>query len=289
MFERYTEKAKLTIFRAKHEADALGSREINSAHILLALLNDAVLAKQVLAGVPLQELREEILAQQPHRTKRLGPGDLPLSPEVKQMLASVAEKAHESGSTWVCNGHILLGLMRAEGPVAEAFRNKRILIENIRPQIEALILDEGAEEGRLRPTTRPIQDATEQRVHGMVADIVERKGAREALKHIDHLLADPRRDRNTTLRELWFTAIVLAKSVGDLQLVRHYCQEFLTVEPEDPSALYELAVCLQQQGHREQARIYAERAYANLSRSSRKALPDLLRSQWPELGEAERS
>src|SRR5260370_19868607 len=117
----------------------------------------------------------------------------------------------------------------------------------------------------------------------MVLEMAKREGDRQALKLIDDLLADPSRDRAATLRELWFTATVFARSVGDLQLIKHYCEELLACDPEDSMALYILADCLEQQGHHEEAKRYAAKSHANLSHSSSKALLGILTSRWPEL------
>jgi len=40
MFERFTEKARRTVFFARYEASQLGSPEITSEHLLLGLLRD---------------------------------------------------------------------------------------------------------------------------------------------------------------------------------------------------------------------------------------------------------
>jgi ATP-dependent Clp protease ATP-binding subunit ClpA len=40
MFERFTEKARRTVFFARYEASQLGSQEITSEHLLLGLLRD---------------------------------------------------------------------------------------------------------------------------------------------------------------------------------------------------------------------------------------------------------
>ncbi len=284
MFERYTDEAKQTIIRAKHEADAVGSREIGSVHILLALLNDVEVAGQVLSEIPLQQLREQILARLTRQSRRLGPGDRPLSREARQMLTSIAEEASKSGRQFVGSADILLGLLRTEtGSVAEILGQNRISADSLRPQIEALILKENAEEERRLAQIPRNEGANEPTLISMVVDMAKREGDRQALKLIDDFLADPNKDRAATLRELWFTATVLA--FPDLQLIKHYCEELLACDSEDPMALYVLADCLQQQGHLEEAKRYATKSFANLSRSSSKALPDLLTSRWPELRE----
>ncbi len=288
MFGQYTEKAKQTIHSAKHEADKIGSPEINSAHILLGLLKDAVLAEQVLRDVSLPQVREEILARQPQQSPRLRSGDLPLSPEAKQTLMSAAEEARKSGSRYVANGHILLGLLRAESSyVAEMLRQKGILVENVRAQIESVISRESSDAERQIAQTTGIQGANQPTIQQKVWDLAKREGGRQGLKLVDDLLAEPGRDKDSTIRELWFTATILSRKVGDLELVKHYCQELLARDPEEPLAFYVLADCLEQQDRHEEAKRYAAKSYAIVSRPSSKArdLLDLLTDRWPELKE----
>ena len=51
MFERYTEKARRTIFFGRFEASAFGSPYIETEHLLLGLLReDKALAHRLLSG-----------------------------------------------------------------------------------------------------------------------------------------------------------------------------------------------------------------------------------------------
>jgi hypothetical protein len=56
MFERYTEKARRTIFFARKEASNLGSPYIETEHLLLGLLNDGFLTSFVLQGISVPPL-----------------------------------------------------------------------------------------------------------------------------------------------------------------------------------------------------------------------------------------
>jgi ATP-dependent Clp protease ATP-binding subunit ClpC len=136
MFERYTETARQTIVRAKHEADRFGSREVGVGHILLALLNDAALIRDTLEGVSEDELREAIGARLPRGETIPLPHDLPLSSESRQALISAAEEAEELGHRHVGNAHLLLGLMGCENShAAELLRQKGLSADKLRTQI----------------------------------------------------------------------------------------------------------------------------------------------------------
>jgi hypothetical protein len=56
MFARYLKYSRQTIVQAKHEADRLGSPEIDPEHILLALLNDAALTNRTMQGISEKEI-----------------------------------------------------------------------------------------------------------------------------------------------------------------------------------------------------------------------------------------
>ena len=61
MFERYTEGARRTIFFALYEARRLGSREINTEHLLLGLLrDDKGLTRQVLLNLDYESAYRDI-------------------------------------------------------------------------------------------------------------------------------------------------------------------------------------------------------------------------------------
>jgi len=136
MFERYTEKARQTIVCAKHEADRFGSREIGVEHILLALLNDAVLVRDTMEGVSQRELREAITAHLPRGETIPLPHDLPLSGESRQALVLATEEADGLGHRQIRNKHLLLGLVRRESTyAAELLRQKGISTDKLRTQI----------------------------------------------------------------------------------------------------------------------------------------------------------
>jgi Tfp pilus assembly protein PilF len=81
-------------------------------------------------------------------------------------------------------------------------------------------------------------------------------------------------------------AAVIASSVGELGLVKHYYEQSLVHNPENPTALYGLADVSLEQGEHELARNYARRCHAAILRSGDeidRGLLDLLAKRWPEI------
>lgn len=139
MFERYTEKARRTIFFARHEASNFGSPCIETEHLLLGLLNDGFLASFVLEGISVQGIREDILATLPRQKEIPTSVDLPLSNNAKQALSYGAEEAERLADRQIRNQHLLLGLMRVEGSyAAQMLRQKGLDPANLRLRIAEL-------------------------------------------------------------------------------------------------------------------------------------------------------
>src|SRR6202043_2219767 len=86
-FERYTENARRTIYFGRWEALQVDSGEIEPRHIVLGLFRDAWFTNEVLKGVPVDELRRQIIASLPSPQDEPKQVDLPLSAESKRVLA----------------------------------------------------------------------------------------------------------------------------------------------------------------------------------------------------------
>jgi ATP-dependent Clp protease ATP-binding subunit ClpC len=89
MFERYTEKARRTIFFGCYEASQFGSPYIESEYLLLGLLReDKALAHTFLPHGGVESSRKEVEGQTviPEKVS-ISVADLPLSNECKRILA----------------------------------------------------------------------------------------------------------------------------------------------------------------------------------------------------------
>jgi ATP-dependent Clp protease ATP-binding subunit ClpA len=98
MFERYTEKARRTIFLARQEASNFGSPYIETEHLLLGLLNDGFVASFVLEGISVQGIREHILATLPRHKEIPTSVDLPLTRHDIQVFLNAQAKNYSRSS-----------------------------------------------------------------------------------------------------------------------------------------------------------------------------------------------
>jgi Uma2 family endonuclease len=116
MFERYTEKARRTIFFARYEASQFGSSFIETEHLLLGLFReDKALARQFLGShAKVEEIRDAVAQQGTAGPKTSTSVDLPLSHECKRVLAYGAEEAERMQHKVIGTPHLLLGLLCEE-------------------------------------------------------------------------------------------------------------------------------------------------------------------------------
>ena len=116
MFERYTQRARTTIFWARYIATQVGSQEIETEHLLLGLLrSDETLAKRFL-GSPwaAETVWKKIEQTKPKRVRVPGSKELPLSIESKRVLGCALQEADLFSNRQICTEHLLLGLLREE-------------------------------------------------------------------------------------------------------------------------------------------------------------------------------
>ena len=92
MFEKYNEKARRALFFARYEASKLGSRVIESEHILLGILREGEESVGELLQrfkVRADDLRREIEGERVFVERISSTAELPLSEEAKNPLAFV--------------------------------------------------------------------------------------------------------------------------------------------------------------------------------------------------------
>jgi hypothetical protein len=140
MFERYTEKARRTIFFARYEASQFGSPYIETEHLLLGLLReDKSLVHAFLhSHASLESIREQVEQRTVIREKVSTSVDLPLSNECKLILAYASEEADHLSHKAIGTGHLFLGVLRVQGCfAAELLHEKGVRLNSAREQIGA--------------------------------------------------------------------------------------------------------------------------------------------------------
>jgi ATP-dependent Clp protease ATP-binding subunit ClpC len=121
MFEKYNEKARRALFFARYEASKLGSRVIESEHILLGILREGEeTVGEILRRfqVKPEDIRREIEGERVFVERISSTAELPLSEESKKILAYASHEAESMLHATVGSEHLLIGILRVEGSMA---------------------------------------------------------------------------------------------------------------------------------------------------------------------------
>jgi ATP-dependent Clp protease ATP-binding subunit ClpC len=121
MFEKYNEKARRALFFARYEASKLGSRVIESEHILLGVLREGEeIIKEIFSrfNVKPEQIRREVEGDRLFVDRISSSAELPLSEESKKILAYAAHEAESMLHQYVGTEHLLIGILRVESSAA---------------------------------------------------------------------------------------------------------------------------------------------------------------------------
>ncbi len=140
MFERYDEPARRVLFFSRYEASELGSRSIETEHLLLGLLREPRgPGGRILGRLPLADIRKDFRDRAAGREKLPKSLEIPFSAETKLVLGFAAEEADRLNHRHIGPEHLLLGLLRADAPVARAtLAAHGLRLDDVRQQIVEL-------------------------------------------------------------------------------------------------------------------------------------------------------
>ena len=145
MFERYTERARRTIFFARYEAAQAHSSAIEIEHLLLGVLREGKgLVSQLLRR------RDISLADLQKQLTQVGSGpqvpasvDIPLATTAQRALLHAGEESERTRDTSIGVEHILLGILRAkETRAAEILAAAGLTLEQARQDLAELVTPE---------------------------------------------------------------------------------------------------------------------------------------------------
>ena len=139
MFEKYNEKARRALFFARYEASKLGSRVIESEHVLLGILREGEETVSELFrhfAVKPESIRREIEGERVFVDRISSTAELPLSEESKKILAYASHEAESMMNSSVGSEHLLVGLLRVEGSLAMRILTQQGLdLYNVREEL----------------------------------------------------------------------------------------------------------------------------------------------------------
>ncbi len=148
MFEKYNEKARRALFFARYEASKLGSRVIESEHILLGILREGEETVGELLRrfqVKPEELRREIEGERVFVERISSTAELPLSEESKKILAYASHEAESMLHSTVGSEHLLIGILRVEGCIAMRLLTQQGFdLFNVREEVGSIVKEREA-------------------------------------------------------------------------------------------------------------------------------------------------
>ena len=156
MFERYTERARRTLFFARWEASQLGGVSITPEHLLLGIVREGKGATAHIfsaAGLRLQDIRAEIEGRARAGEKTSPSVEIPFAEDTKRALHFATEEADAMNHASIGTPHLLLGLLRLDGePINSYLVGHGVTLASSRPQVAKGVHDEDPAPRRARRT-----------------------------------------------------------------------------------------------------------------------------------------
>ena len=139
MFERYTELARRALFFARYEATQLGATAIETEHLLLGVLRESgpVIGPILFrADVAYERVRKQIDDLIMTRSRIPTSVEMPFTDATKLVLQHAAQEADGMGHHHIGTEHLLLGLLRQRGTIAErALAERGLFADSVREEI----------------------------------------------------------------------------------------------------------------------------------------------------------
>ena len=141
VFERFTDRARLTVVRAQEEARMLDHDYIGPEHLLLGLIHGGGLAPKALEslGIGLDAVRqrvEEIIG----RGQQAPSSHIPFTPQSKEVLKLALQEAQGLGHRYIGTEHILLGLIsEGEGVAAQVLTGLGADLDGTRERVVQIL------------------------------------------------------------------------------------------------------------------------------------------------------
>ncbi|MCK6455965.1 MAG: hypothetical protein L6Q92_05480 [Phycisphaerae bacterium] len=123
MFEHLSKRAERVIAEANNIAREYGIDYVGTEHLLLAIARDGDgLGARILRAMNVDEYKLQTVVEQLVKKSMEDTwvfGRLPGTPHYRNVMAMAIEEARQLESKQICTEHLLLGLLREKGSVAE--------------------------------------------------------------------------------------------------------------------------------------------------------------------------
>ena len=188
MFEKYNEKARRALFFARYEASKLGSRVIESEHILLGVLREGEeIIKEIFArfNVKPEQIRREVEGDRLFVDRISSSAELPLSEEAKKILAYASHEAESMLHQYVGTEHLLIGILRVEScTAARILTAKGLNVYGVREETISILKEREADKQKkeLPFLAEYARDLTQMAHQGMFDPLIGRE------KEVDRII-----------------------------------------------------------------------------------------------------
>ncbi len=138
--ERFTQRARRVLSLAHQEAERARQNKIGTDHLLLGLMDEeGGVAGRVLRELGMDSDRMREIVERVSGSGDYTGGKIELAPETQTVLEQAVEEARRLGHHYIGTEHILLGLVRGEGPAMDVLRKLGVTPDQIRRQTRRVL------------------------------------------------------------------------------------------------------------------------------------------------------
>jgi len=139
--ERFTQRARRVLSLAHQEAERARNNFIGTEHLLLGLMDEeGGVAGRVLRELGMSSDRvREVVNRVSSSSSAFDASRVELAADTQQVLEHAVEEARRLGHHYIGTEHILLGLVRVEGPAMEVLRRLGVTADQIRRQTRRVL------------------------------------------------------------------------------------------------------------------------------------------------------
>ncbi|OFI06924.1 negative regulator of genetic competence ClpC/MecB [Clostridium acetireducens DSM 10703] len=149
MFGRFTERAQRVLIYAQKEAQNFKHGYVGTEHILLGILKEEGVAKEILnnMGITAENVKQLIEEYEGKGDINLYNNEIPLTPRTKRLLELSLLEARNLNHNYISPEHLLLALIReAEGVAFTILNNLGADLNKLRAELLKCLSDKGSKE-----------------------------------------------------------------------------------------------------------------------------------------------